>query len=557
MSGLPISSRAGRSMPSREEPTTEPRTVAAELAQQLADAGVRHAFGFPGGGSNLELIDALGEAGIEFVLNHTEVAAAFMAIATSEVAGRPAVAIVGNGPGLSSVVNGAAEAHLDRNPLIILSDRYADSELGTTDHQVLDQRAILEPVVRWAATLEPEGAEETIRRALEVAMTPPLGPVHLDMPRDVGSRTVEPAPSPDESAEPPSPAPASTDQDALAAVREARRPMVALGLEAVTNADPAVLLELVEHLDAPFLTTYKAKGAIDERHPLAVGVLTGGVVEADAIAQADLMLAIGLDPVELLTKPYSYGTPVVSVRTCSLLDDYFSPIARHTGDIDVFLQAALQEPGGSEWEADAARGFRTEYLNKLRIESEAGLAGWQVVTTVLDEAPDEASVAGDAGANMLPVTNFWQAAVPRRFLISSGLASMGFAIPAAVGAAITNPDVVSFAFTGDGGAQYHLSELETAVRADAKVIVVVLNDASLSLIRIKQEAKGLTPRGMNFGPVDFSLAAEAYGAHGEVAVTEEDLRGAVRRALARDGSTVIDVRMAGDEYPATLSAIRG
>jgi len=158
-------------------------TVASVIAARLAASGVQRAFGFPGGGSNLDLIEAFRAAGIEFVLTHTEVSAALMACAEAELTGVPGVVVVGNGPGLASVVNGVAHAWLDRVPLLVISDRYTEDELSTTGHQILDQRALLAPVVKWSVTVD---ASVSVERALDVALTTPCGPVHLDMPRTVG-----------------------------------------------------------------------------------------------------------------------------------------------------------------------------------------------------------------------------------------------------------------------------------------------------------------------------------------------------------------------------------
>jgi acetolactate synthase-1/2/3 large subunit len=128
-------------------------TATEAIAERLAEAGVRRAFGVPGGGSNLDLIEALGAAGIEFVLTRTELGAAFMACAGAELTGVPGVVLVGNGPGLTSVVNGVAHAHLDRVPLLVISDRFTATEAATTGHQVLPQRRLLEPLVRFGATI--------------------------------------------------------------------------------------------------------------------------------------------------------------------------------------------------------------------------------------------------------------------------------------------------------------------------------------------------------------------------------------------------------------------
>src|SRR5262249_20709703 len=189
--------------------------------------------------------------GAAFVLARGEVAAALMAAATAELTGVPGVVIVGNGPGLTSVVNGVAHAQLDRVPLIVITDRYTNAEQGLTGHQILDQRALLDPVVKWGATLAPETAAETVAHALAVASAAPRGAVHLDLPRDVAS-----APGGGEATSPLD-VRASGDLDAIArGMAGARRPLLAVGLEARTID----VSTLAERLGAAVLTTYKAKG---------------------------------------------------------------------------------------------------------------------------------------------------------------------------------------------------------------------------------------------------------------------------------------------------------
>lgn len=540
-------------------------TVAAALAERLAAAGVARAFGFPGGGSNLDLVDALERAGVEFVLTHTEVAAAVMATATAEMTGAPGVVIVGNGPGLASVVNGVAQAHLDRVPLLVISDRYTEAESETTEHQILDQRAILAPLVKWSETLAADTAVAAIEHALAVCLSAPAGAVHLDVPRTLAATAVVPGDDDEPADEAPSdPAPSPAADAELAAIaaqlEAARRPLILVGLEANASQRRGALQELAERLGAPVLTTYKAKGTLPELHPLWAGVLTGGTIEDPLLARADVILAVGLDPVELLAKRWIHHTPVLALRTSTHNGDYLTPLRTWVGDVGAAVAALgehLSPAGNRGWPLAEIAAHRTGALERLRLDRDAPLTGWKVVEAVADELPADATVSVDAGAHMFAATSFWRSTRPRRFLISSGLATMGFAVPAAVAAARARPGEVSVAFTGDGGTAYHVFELETAVRLSLRPIVVVLNDSSLSLIRIKHEAKGYDRRQLDFGPIDFARVAEGLGAHGHVVADEGELRAAARAALAADRPTLIDARIAGGEWARTFDAIRG
>jgi acetolactate synthase-1/2/3 large subunit len=309
------------------------------------------------------------------------------------------------------------------------------------------------------------------------------------------------------------------------------------------------------------LTTYKAKGALDEGHPLWAGILTGGDSERPLLAAADAVLAVGLDPVELLSRPWPYAAAVHALRTAPS-DHPYPPGAAtaEVGDLGAAVRALagrLDAAGRAAWTAEEVARHREGWLGRLRIPGAGGLRGWQIVETVQAQAPEDTIAAVDAGAHMFPATSFWRSRAPGRFLISNGLATMGFAVPAAIGAALARPESPVIALTGDGGMAYHAAELETARRAGARVIVVVFNDASLSLIRIKHEANGHARAPLDLGDVRFDQWAAALGAHGARAATAHELAAAVRGALARPASTVIDVRMDGDEYAETLEVLRG
>lgn len=534
-------------------------TLAEAFATRVAARGVQRVYGFPGGGSNLEIIEALRAVGVAFVLTRTELGAAFMACAEAELTGVPGVVLVGNGPGLTSVVNGVAHAHLDRVPLVVVSDRFTESERRTSGHQILDQRALLEPLVRFSATLEPEGAVETIDAAFAACRRPPRGPVHLDLPRDLASAAPGAASTARVLDEPASATGAGLDAVARA-LASATRPVVLLGLEAAGDIEPSALEALAARVSAAVLTTYKAKGCFDERQPHWVGLVTGAEAERPVLEQADAILAIGLDPVELMSRSWGYSAPVHSLRSWAGGDEHLRPVTSHVGGLGELvgdLIARLPADVASTWATDELRAAREGWLGRLRLRGAEGLMGWEIVEAVLDEAPPETVLAVDAGAHMFPATCFWRPHGPQRFLISNGLATMGFAVPTAIGAALARPGDLAIAFTGDGGMTYHAAELETAARLGARVIVVVFDDSSLSLIRIKHEANGHAGDPLNFSSVRFETLGKAFGARGWRVDTEPALRDAFRAAASGEGCSVIDARLSGDEYGETLSVIRG
>jgi acetolactate synthase I/II/III large subunit len=216
--------------------SSTPVTVAGVVARAIAERAADRVFAFPGGGSNLELIEALERCGVSVVLTRSEGGAALMAATYADLVGRPAALLVGLGPGTASVVNGLAHAMLDQSQVLVISDRFTEAELARTGHHVLDQIALLAPVTKWQATLGAPEAGDTVAHALSIAAAPPRGPVHLELARDVALQPADPGgASGGGPKDPPGRTPAPDDHElgeSAATLEGARRPVVLVGDEA-------------------------------------------------------------------------------------------------------------------------------------------------------------------------------------------------------------------------------------------------------------------------------------------------------------------------------------
>jgi acetolactate synthase-1/2/3 large subunit len=528
-------------------------TVADAVAEAVAAAGATVAFAFPGGGSNLPLLDALSRNGVRPLLTHSEAGAAYMAGTTADLAGVPGVLVTGVGPGAASAVNGVAHAYLDRSPLLIVTDCYSPGEAASSGHQLIDERALLAPLVKYQAVLVPDSAANDVERALTIAMTHPRGPVHLELRRDTaGEETARRGPRLEQSLE------AAVLPVGLArAVRDARHPVLLVGHEARHGVDQGALVRLAERLRAPVLSTYKAKGLFPETHDLAAGIVTGAVIERPLLDRADLLVGIGFDPIELLPRPWTVAAQLVALRSDPTPDRYLVPTLSASGSIGPLVEelAETAEPSSSAWTGVEAREAHASAREALRIGE--GLTSWRVVEIVAEELGNERTVTVDAGAHMFAATSFWPSVRAGSFLISNGLATMGYAVPAAVAASLAQPDVGVVAFSGDGGFLLSAAELETAVRVGVSPLVVVLNDASLSLIRLKQNDLGLDRACVDYTRSDLARLAESLGAAGFSASSETELRGALQAAEQQPRAAVIDVSISGEEYGAMHRVIRG
>ena len=551
----------------------EPVNVVQALAQALALAGVRRMFGVPGGGSSLDLIEAAAALGIDFVLTKTENAAVMMAGAMAESSGVPGVAIMTKGPGLANGANGVAYASLDRAPVLVVTDGFTPGQLEYITHQVFDQEAVLAPLVKGHSRLDGADPRAEIGRLIALACTPPLGPVHVELTGEVARRLV---------AEPGPVGPGAftaraevgiaggRDLDAIALERlerirariaVAHRPVVVLGLEARLHA-PEVR-RLVATLGCPVLVSYKAKGVVPDSDPQVVGLFTGGAQEQECIAQSDLMVLVGLDPVEMILQPWPYRKAVVEIAAAAHVVNYVLPetsVAGPLGAALVFLDQGLCDYR-SDWSLDAMDRLRQKARAQLAYRKvERGVAPDRVVQLTAAACAQQGiapRMSVDAGAHMFSATAFFPCARPGDSLISNGLATMSFALPAAIAASLDDRSQPVICFTGDGGLMMCLGELCTAVEVGARVVVIVFNDSALSLIDIKQQSRKLPSRGVRWQQHDFAGIMQALGGSGFKASDESGFMVAIQTALNGDRPCLIDVLVDPVGYPQQLKAMRG
>jgi acetolactate synthase-1/2/3 large subunit len=510
------------------------------IARGLAAAGTRVVYGVPGGGNNLEVVGACERAGLRFVLVHGESSAAIMAGVHGELTGAPGACVVTRGPGVASAVNGAAQALLDRQPMLLISDAVPHAERDRVSHQRLDQDALMAPVTKWSVTVGVEGAEDVVAAALRIACTPPQGPVHLAF-----APAAPRAPTP--IAEPVHPR-----GDVAAAIRLLRaseRPVFAIGVGA--RRAGASLRRLLARTPWPVLTTYKAKGLVSERSESAAGLLTGATIEAPVLEDADLVIAVGLDPVELIPAAWPYAAPVLSLAEWPLADRYFTPEVELIGPLDELLDLV------SEHLAWTQTPRQLPSIGKMRV-AVAGLSPHEVVDATRARAPAGTIATIDSGAHMLVAMPLWEVENPGEALISSGLATMGFALPAAIAAAVARPERRVVCFVGDGGLGMALAELETIARLELAVVVVVFNDSTLSLIRIKQASEGHGGEGaVRYRETGFDEIARGLGVRGRRVLDVTELGEALEAAFTEAGPYLIDAIVDPSGYPAVLAATRG
>ncbi|WP_306225823.1 thiamine pyrophosphate-binding protein [Bosea beijingensis] len=521
------------------------------LARQLAAAGATHAFGIPGG-EVLALVDALERAGIRFNLARHENAAGFMAEGLWHATGALPVLVATLGPGAANAVNVVANAQQDRVPLIFITGCVDQALAESYTHQVFDHQAVLRPLVKASFRAAPGTEDLVVAKAVAIARRGRPGPVHIDLPISVAEARTAPRTMP--AIPPTAPAIPVDLRPAQALIAAAQRPLVIAGLDLMSQDGGAAALDLfLTATGAPLLTTYKAKGLVPEDDPRVIGAV-GLSPKADALVRplieaADLIVLAGYDPIEMRQgwrDPWPAGKPVIDIVAEPIQHGMHHSSLLLEGDVGMTL-AQLSE--GRVATACWPRGEPVAIRKALRAAF-AAPDRWgphAVFETLRRVAPAGTAATADSGAHRILLSQMWNCDGPRRLLQSSGLCTMGCALPLAAGAALGSGRPI-VCFVGDAGLEMVLGELATLRDLGLPVIVVVLVDRALGLIALKQHQLGLARAGVDIGETDFAGVARAMGGHGATIDDRQTLECEAQAAFRRNGFTVLACRIDAASY---------
>jgi len=542
-----------------EPEDTGPRTVGRLVADALRTAGVRYAFTVPGE-SFLGLLDGLRDAGIRIIATRHEGGAAFMAEAHGNLTGRPAACLGTRAVGAANLAIGIHTARQDSTPMFALIGQVERAHRGHEAFQEIDQVATIGGLAKWAA--EPAEASEVpgiLTEALQQVAGGRPGPVLLSFPEDLldalapdGGRI---APDRGGQARP-------TDTDIRAVIEllaSAERPVILAGggvLRARTSTD---LLRFADLLQVPIVAGWRRADVVSNDHPLYLGMAGLGAAPSvrERLLAADAMLVIG----SRLSEPTSWDDAIPGASTPWAWVD-IEPHRPHgprqpeltvVADARAFLRAANERLVGRAV-LDAEKVRRRQANNEADRATwetssavDAGAETWtgpgvhpgRVITTLRAVLPDDAILTTDAGNFASWAGRGFRFRRPGTF-IGPTSGAMGYAVPAAIAAALVHRDRPVVALAGDGGMGMTMAELETATREGARIIVVVFDNERYGTIRMWQERRGSGQGlGTELGPVDFVAIARGLGARGVRIDRDADLEPALRQALAEERSTVI------------------
>jgi acetolactate synthase I/II/III large subunit len=525
------------------------------IVRTLRAAGISHGFGIPSG-NVLPLLDAMRSGGLPFVLTAHEGSAAFAADVMGRLTGAPGLAVATLGPGATNLTTGVGDAYLDRSPLIAITCNVPVAQLGRRIQMAIDHHALFRPITKASLALRGGRVGALIADAVEIALSEPPGPVHVDLPEDVALAPAREDVPAIRAARPLRPASETALERMALVLAGARRPVAVLGASSMRLRNPGLLREVVERHRLPFASTTMAKGLIDEDHPFALGCIERArrQVQREFLRGADLVLGLGYDVVEVEYEAWIGQVPLLAVDVDPVDADPSVVVAHEVvGDLDSALERlARLEPARHDWPPDAARLHRARFQRALR-PSASGFAPHQAIDVVRELLPRDGLLAFDVGAHTHQIASQWTAHEPRSFLITNGWSSMGFGLPAAISAKLARPGRAVVAMVGDGCFQMTCGEVAVARRLGLPLPIVVLDDGWLSLIEVKQQRRGLTVYGTEVGRAgSLEPPAHYFGVPVTLARSPDELAKHLASALAADGPTVIEARIDPSEYAETV-----
>ena len=496
-----------------------------KLIQCLEREGVEYIFGLSGGAA-MPMFDALVDSKIQLVLVRHEQGATHMADGYARSSGRPGVVLVTSGPGATNTVTGLLTALMDSSPLIVITGQTISPMLGKDAFQEADVTGITYPVVKHSYLVK-DAADipRIVREAFHLAQSGRPGPVLIDVPKDVGQGPCD-APFTDEVDLPGYHVPSRADSEAVAEaarlLSESHRPLLYVGHGAVIADAGKAITTLAEKLRAPVVNTLLGKGAVDEHHPLHLGMLGmhGTAYANKAVADCDLIMSIGGRWDDRITgKLDEFCTDAVKIHIDidpAEFDKIVQPDVCLLGDARLVVEdlIPLVEMADTEpWLAQCRR-WRAQY--PLKYPKRGGLRAQHVLDRLHAISEGNAIVTTDVGQHQMWAAQFCLARSNRHWISSGGAGTMGFGWPSAIGAQLANPEKKVWAVVGDGGFQMTLCELATAQvhRVPAKCLII--NNNYLGMIRQWQELfyeNRLSGADLEGNP-DFVKLAESYGVKG-------------------------------------------
>jgi len=515
---------------------------ASELIMRcLEREGVQYIFGLPGE-ENIDLLEAVLSSQIQFVLTRDERGAAFMANVWGRLSARPGVCLSTLGPGATNLTTGIADAYLDFAPAVALTAQKATKDLHKESHQYINTVSMFRPITKWNTRIEvPDRIPEIVRKAFKLSSMEKPGPVHIEIPENIPSLSLD-----EEPLEPldiiyPEPSRQAIAR-AVEMIKRARQPLILAGNGVIRGNATAHLAQFSRKLRIPVTTTFMGMGAIPADDDLFIS--TTGLQARDYIScgfdRADLIIAVGYDPVEFNPNYWDGKKEILHINfTAADVDKHYRAtevIGNIKDTLSLLTESLTDEKDPSYF--IALKGFAEKILEPTH--RGFPLKPLRVIQGIRKSLGREDILISDVGAHKIWISRFYPAYSPDTVIISNGLAAMGIGIPAAISAKLLFPGKKVIAAVGDGGFLMSLPELETARRLNTPFVCLVFNDGGLGLIEWKERLRYHKDFFVKFNNPDFVKLAESFGVKGYRVSSEDELEPILKDALDQNVPAIID-----------------
>jgi len=518
------------------------------MVKCLENEGVSVVFGVPGE-ENIRFIQALAASPIRYVLTRHEQGAAFMAEMYGRVTGRAAVASATLGPGAINMQLGVADATTNSTPLVAISAQVGQDREYKESHQYVDLVSMFAPITRWADGVPTSRAiPEMVRKAFKLAETERPAAVYLAVPEHIDADEADydltPLPRNVVRAEAPSP---GQVQRAVEILRNAKRPVVLAGHGAARGDATAALVRFSDELGVQVANTFHGKGVMPDDHPNSIGTL--GFMRRDYVnfgfETADVVIAVGyelqeFDPVRI--NPAGDKKIIHIHRFPAEVDVHYPVSVGIIGDISESLNALTAALAGHRFDYDdtaPGSGLLADEFARGQQDSRFPLAPQRIVADTRAALGRSDVVLVDTGATKMWMARLYPTYERNTCLISNGLSTMAFALPGAIGVKIAEPDVKVLAVAGDGAFLMNSQEIETAVREQIPLVVLIWEDGGYGLIEWKMDLELGEHHYVSFTNPDVVKFADSFGAKGYRITEADQLLPTLKTALADDGVSLI------------------
>lgn len=532
------------------------KTGADLLVDTLIHQGVTHVFGIPGAKID-KVFDVLNERGPEMIVTRHEQNATLMAQGIGRLTGKPGVVIATSGPGVTNLATGLVTANSESDPVVAIGGNVRRQDALKRTHQSLDNKGLMSYVTKYSVEVESAASmSEATNNAFREAVAGRKGATFISIPQDVTTEEVELEAKNVKEAPIYGPAP-SFEVDALVEkLKNAKLPVLLLGMRASSEENTAALRQLLSKNEIPVVETFQASGIISREleHTFfgRIGLFRNQPGD-ELLRKSDLVITIGYDPIEY--DPFIWNKEndknIIHIdEVQSDIDNHYVPVTELIGNTALTIQRISEKLNVGDIQIGETE---QQFLNQLAqilqdkmtlpedYKDSALVNPKHIIKAVRDMVGDDVTVTVDVGSLYIYMARYFRSYAPRHLLFSNGMQTLGVALPWAIAASIVRPGKKIISMAGDGGFLFSGQDLETAVRLKAPIVQLIWNDGHYDMVKFQQEDKYGRNAAVELGEVDFAKYAESMGAKGYKVTHASELESILERAMQEEGPVVIDI----------------